>query len=42
MNNGRGYAEAYKDVIHEDAIKIGSDSARPAGRSRNDCRGRRA
>jgi len=23
MNNCQGYAEAYKDVIHEDAIKIG-------------------
>ena len=23
MNNIRGYAEAYKDVIHEDAIRIG-------------------
>ena len=27
VNNRRGYAEAYKDVIHEDSIKIG-DSAR--------------
>ena len=24
VNNRQGYAEAYKDVIHEDAIKIGS------------------
>ena len=24
VNNKQGYAEAYKDVIHEDAIKIGS------------------
>ncbi|MDP3298276.1 MAG: N-6 DNA methylase, partial [Thermodesulfovibrionia bacterium] len=24
INNKQGYAEAYKDVIHEDAIKIGS------------------
>lgn len=24
VNNTQGYAEAYKDVIHEDAIKVGS------------------
>jgi hypothetical protein len=24
VNNKQGYAEAYKDVIHEDALKIGS------------------
>lgn len=24
VDNTAGYAEAYKDVIHEDAIKIGS------------------
>jgi hypothetical protein len=24
MDNEQGYAEAYKDVIHEDAIRIGS------------------
>ena len=24
MGNRNGYAEAYKDVIHEDSIKIGS------------------
>lgn len=24
MDNRRGYAEAYKDVIHEDSIKFGS------------------
>jgi hypothetical protein len=29
VNNKQGYAEAYKDVIHEDAIKIGW--ARPGG-----------
>ena len=23
VNNKQGYAEAYKDVIHEDAIKVG-------------------
>ena len=23
MDNERGYAEAYKDVVHEDAIKVG-------------------
>ena len=23
MNNEKGYAEAYKEVIHEDAIKVG-------------------
>jgi hypothetical protein len=23
MDNEQGYAEAYKDVIHEDAIKVG-------------------
>ena len=27
--NTAGYAEAYKDVIHEDAIKIGADHAAP-------------
>jgi type I restriction-modification system DNA methylase subunit len=29
MNNQRGYAEAYKDVIHEDSIKIGSATKAP-------------
>jgi len=29
MNNRQGYAEAYKDVIHEDAIKIGSETKAP-------------
>ena len=24
IDNKQGYAEAYKDVIHEDAIKVGS------------------
>ena len=23
INNVQGYAEAYKDVIHEDAVKVG-------------------
>ena len=23
MNNSQGYAEAYKEVIHEDSIKVG-------------------
>ena len=27
--NQQGYAEAYKDVIHEDAIKIGGGDTRP-------------
>ena len=27
--NGQGYAEAYKDVIHEDAIKIGGATKAP-------------
>jgi predicted type IV restriction endonuclease len=25
VRNEAGYAEAYKDVIHEDAIKVGTD-----------------
>ncbi len=29
VNNERGYAEAYKDVIHEDAIKIGGATKAP-------------
>ncbi|MCX5769271.1 MAG: Eco57I restriction-modification methylase domain-containing protein [Candidatus Hydrogenedentes bacterium] len=29
MNNCQGYAEAYKDVIHEDAIKIGGATKAP-------------
>src|SRR5436853_6539540 len=29
MNNERGYAEAYKDVIHEDAIKVGRATKAP-------------
>jgi hypothetical protein len=29
VNNTQGYAEAYKDVIHEDAIKIGSATKAP-------------
>ena len=29
MNNRKGYAEAYKDVIHEDAIKVGGVTKAP-------------
>ena len=29
IDNKRGFAEAYKDVIHEDAIKIGSLTKAP-------------
>ena len=29
MENTSGYAEAYKDVIHEDAIKIGGATKAP-------------
>ena len=29
IDNEKGYAEAYKDVIHEDAIKIGSATKAP-------------
>ena len=29
MDNRRGYAEAYKDVIHEDSIKVGSGTKAP-------------
>src|SRR6266567_5860924 len=29
MSNERGYAEAYKDVIHEDAIKVGRATKAP-------------
>jgi len=29
VNNEKGYAEAYKDVVHEDAIKIGSATKAP-------------
>lgn len=29
VNNERGYAEAYKDVVHEDAIKIGGVTKAP-------------
>ena len=29
MDNRQGYAEAYKDVIHEDAIKIGGATKAP-------------
>jgi hypothetical protein len=29
MNNRQGYAEAYKEVIHEDSIKVGADTKAP-------------
>ena len=29
VTNKKGYAEAYKDVIHEDAIKVGSTTKAP-------------
>jgi len=29
VHNERGYAEAYKDVIHEDALKIGGATEAP-------------
>jgi len=29
MDNSVGYAEAYRDVIHEDAIKIGTSTKAP-------------
>lgn len=29
VNNRQGYAEAYKDVVHEDAIKIGGATKAP-------------
>lgn len=29
VNNRQGYAEAYKDVIHEDAIRVGSSTKAP-------------
>jgi predicted type IV restriction endonuclease len=29
MDNEQGHAEAYKDVIHEDAIKVGSATKAP-------------
>jgi len=29
MNNQHGYAEAYKEVIHEDSIKVGADTKAP-------------
>ena len=29
MNNQQGHAEAYKDVIHEDSIKVGDDTKAP-------------
>jgi RNA-directed DNA polymerase len=31
MDNEQGHAEAYKDVIHEDAIKVGGINQRLAG-----------
>jgi len=29
IDNEQGYAEAYKDVIHEDAIKVGEATKAP-------------
>jgi predicted type IV restriction endonuclease len=29
MDNEQGYAEAYKDVVHEDAIKVGGATKAP-------------
>ena len=29
VDNERGYAEAYKDVVHEDAIKVGGGTKAP-------------
>ncbi len=29
VNNEKGYAEAYKEVIHEDAIKVGGATKAP-------------
>ncbi len=29
MDNEQGYAEAYKDVVHEDAIKVGRATKAP-------------
>ena len=29
MDNEHGYAEAYKDVVHEDAIKVGEATKAP-------------
>ena len=29
VNNEKGYAESYKDVIHEDAIKVGGATKAP-------------
>jgi predicted type IV restriction endonuclease len=29
VDNEKGYAEAYKDVIHEDAIKVGASTKAP-------------
>jgi len=29
MDNSAGYAEAYRDVIHEDAIKVGTSTKAP-------------
>ncbi len=29
IDNEQGHAEAYKDVIHEDAIKVGGDTKAP-------------
>lgn len=29
MDNEKGYAEAYKDVVHEDAVKVGGLTKAP-------------
>jgi predicted type IV restriction endonuclease len=29
VDNRQGYAEAYKDVVHEDSIKVGGDTKAP-------------
>lgn len=29
MNNAEGYAEAYREVVHEDALKIGGSTKAP-------------
>jgi len=34
VNNEKGYAEAYKEVIHEDAIKVGGATKAPDGEKR--------
>ena len=34
VSNKAGYAQAYKDVIHEDAIKIGGTTKAPSDKTR--------